>query len=74
MPALPVYEVQFVPTERRLNDRRNTPMNSALPKDVKMDRRMIFGRRSEERKMAGSRAPFAGLFLLMRPQNACMAE
>lgn len=52
MPALPVYEVQFVPTERRLNDRRNTPMNSALPKDVKMDRRMIFGRRSEERKMA----------------------
>ena len=52
MPALPVYEVQFVPIERRLSDRRYTPMNSALPKDVMMDRRVIFGRRSEEQKMA----------------------
>lgn len=52
MLALPVYEVQFVPTERRLNDRRNAPMNSALPKEVKMDRRVFFGRRSEEQKMA----------------------
>lgn len=52
MPALPVYEVQFVPSERRLYDRRNAPMNSSLPQDVKIDRRAIFGRRSEERKMA----------------------
>jgi len=52
MPALPVYEVQFVPIERRLHDRRNTPMNSTLPMDVKIDRRVIFGRRSEEQKMA----------------------
>ena len=51
MPALPVYEVQFVPTERRLNDRRTAPMNSALPNHIRMDRRTIFGRRSEEQKM-----------------------
>ncbi len=52
MPALPVYEVQYVPTERRLNDRRTAPMNSAVPQGIQTDRRLIFGRRSEERKMA----------------------
>jgi len=51
MSALPVYEVQFVPIERRMNDRRTVPTNS-LPKDVHGDRRIIFGRRSEERKLA----------------------
>lgn len=52
MPALPVYEVQFVPMERRLYDRRTAPMNAKLPKNVQIDRRIIFGRRGEEQKMA----------------------
>lgn len=52
MPALPVYEVQFVPTERRLYDRRSAPMNAALPNHIRMDRRVVFGRRGDERKMA----------------------
>jgi len=51
MSALPVYEVQFVPSERRLNDRRLAPLNAALPVDLKADRRILFGRRNEERKM-----------------------
>ena len=52
MSALPVYEVQFVPSERRLNDRRSAPLNAALPVDLKADRRIIFGRRNDECKMA----------------------
>ena len=52
MSALPVYEVQFVPIERRLIDRRNAPMNAALPAAVQTDRRVIFGRRGEELKMS----------------------
>lgn len=52
MAALPVYEVQFVPMERRLYDRRTAPMNAMLPNQLKADRRVIFGRRGEEQKMA----------------------
>lgn len=52
MPALPVYEVQFVPMERRLFDRRTAPMNAALPKYIETDRRVLFGRRGDEQKMA----------------------
>ena len=52
MPALPVYEVQFVPMERRLFDRRTAPMNAALPKYLEADRRVLFGRRGDEQKMA----------------------
>ncbi len=52
MSALPVYEVQFVPSERRLNDRRSASLNAALPVDLKADRRILFGRRNDERKMA----------------------
>jgi len=52
MPALPVYEVQFVPMERRLYDRRTAPMNASLPKHIETDRRVLFGRRGDEQKMA----------------------
>ncbi|MHB8915406.1 MAG: hypothetical protein ACYC4K_06290 [Thiobacillus sp.] len=52
MAALPLYEVQFVPMERRLYDRRAAPSNATLPKNIKKDRRLIFGRREEERNMA----------------------
>lgn len=51
MPGLPVYEVQFVPVERRLDERRKAPMNAALPKAVTADRRVLFGRRGDEQKM-----------------------
>lgn len=52
MSALPVYEVQFVPMERRLYDRRTAPMTATLPENIQIDRRVIFGRRGEEQKMA----------------------
>lgn len=52
MPALPVYEVQFVPMERRLYNRRTAPMNASLPKHIETDRRVLFGRRGDEQKMA----------------------
>lgn len=51
MPALPVYEVQFVPSERRLMDRRGAPRNAPLPVNLTQDRRVLFGRRSDECKM-----------------------
>lgn len=47
---LPTYEVEFVPVERRLLDRRFVLVNAALPPDVKRDRRTVFGRRGDERK------------------------
>lgn len=52
MSALPVYEVNFMPLERRWNDRRVAPYNAALPVGVIHDRRFIFSRRSEDRKTA----------------------
>ncbi len=53
MPALPVYQVEFIPLERRLGDRRIAPRDAALPSDIKADRRkVISGRRMEDRKAA----------------------
>lgn len=52
MAALPLYEVQFVPMERRLNDRRTAPINATLPNNITRDRRLIFGRREDECNMA----------------------
>lgn len=48
MSALPVYQVEFIPLERRLGDRRMAPRNSALPPQVKDDRRKAAGRRSDD--------------------------
>ena len=50
MSALPVYEVEFIPMERRLGDRRVAPRDAALPPQVTADRRVISGRRTEDRK------------------------
>lgn len=50
MSALPVYHVEFIPLERRLNDRRSAPRNAALPPGITADRRSPSGRRSEERR------------------------
>ena len=50
MSALPVYEVEFIPLERRLGDRRVAPRDAALPSQVAADRRVISGRRAEDRK------------------------
>jgi len=52
MSALPVYHVEFIPLERRLDDRRIAPRNAALPPEVTADRRKISSRRTEDRKTA----------------------
>lgn len=52
MSALPVYEVSFVLSERRLNDRRLAPSNAAVPEDLKHDRRDTKGRRNDDRNRA----------------------
>ncbi len=53
MPALPVYQVEFIPLERRLGDRRVAPRNAALPPGITADRRRESSRRSEDRKPSG---------------------
>jgi hypothetical protein len=50
MSALPVYQVEFIPLERRLGDRRVAPRNAALPAGITADRRQSSSRRSEDRK------------------------
>ena len=50
MSALPVYEVEFIPLERRLSDRRIAPRGAALPPDIKADRRKVAIRRLEDRR------------------------
>jgi len=54
MSALPVYQVEFIPFERRLGDRRIVSGASALPPPVNADRRQNHGdgRRSEDRLSA----------------------
>ena len=52
MSALPVYDVEFIPLERRLDDRRVAPRNAALPSGITLDRRKISSRRTEDRKTA----------------------
>ncbi|MCL5059506.1 MAG: hypothetical protein M1449_02675 [Candidatus Thermoplasmatota archaeon] len=52
MSALPVYEVEFIPLERRLGDRRVAPRDAAPPPTLTADRRKVTGRRSEDRKSA----------------------
>ena len=50
MSALPVYQVEFIPLERRLDDRRIAPRNTALPHEITADRRKASSRRTEDRK------------------------
>jgi hypothetical protein len=52
MSALPVYQVEFIPLERRLGDRRVAPRNAALPSGVLADRRKPASRRAEDRTAA----------------------
>jgi hypothetical protein len=52
MSALPVYHVEFIPLERRLDDRRVAPRNAALPSEITADRRKTASRRMEDRKTA----------------------
>lgn len=52
MSALPVYDVEFIPLERRLGDRRIAPRDAALPSGLSSDRRQVSSRRSEDRKTA----------------------
>lgn len=52
MSALPVYQVEFIPLERRLGDRRIASSHAALPSNVMADRRksVTVGRRNEDRQ------------------------
>jgi hypothetical protein len=50
MRALPGYDVEFIPLERRLTDRRVAPPCAALPPGVTSDRRGSPGRRPEDRR------------------------
>lgn len=52
MSALPIYEVEFIPLERRLGDRRIAPRGAALPEALKTDRRQQTGRRAEDARPA----------------------
>ncbi|WP_324778823.1 hypothetical protein [Thiobacillus sedimenti] len=56
MSALPIYQVEFIPLERRLGDRRVAPRNAALPAGVTADRRKQPSRRAEDRKTATLKA------------------
>lgn len=48
MSALPVYEVEFIPLERRLGDRRVAPPGATLPPGVTADRRKSNSRRTDD--------------------------
>lgn len=50
MSALPVYQVEFIPLERRLGDRRVAPRDAALPSQISADRRKASSRRAEDRQ------------------------
>lgn len=52
MSAIPVYEVEFIPLERRLDDRRSASRVGALPSGVTADRRKASSRRTDDRKPA----------------------
>lgn len=56
MSALPVYQVEFIPLERRLGDRRVAPYGAALPPHLLEDRRNAVSRRAEDRKSANLKA------------------
>jgi hypothetical protein len=52
MSALPVYQVEFIPLERRLDDRRVASRNAALPRGITADRRKASSRRMEDLRSA----------------------
>jgi len=52
MSALPIYQVEFIPLERRLGDRRIAPRDAALPNGITADRRKPASRRAEDRRSA----------------------
>ena len=56
MSALPVYQVEFIPLERRLSDRRVAPRDAALPPGITADRRKTASRRMDDRKFAPLKA------------------
>lgn len=56
MSALPVYQVEFIPLERRLGDRRIAPRGAAMPPEIKQDRRRTPDRRSDGRLAATLKA------------------
>jgi len=55
MSALPVYHVEFIALERRLDDRRIAARNAALPPGIRADRRKAASRRTEDGRSAALR-------------------
>jgi hypothetical protein len=54
--AIPSYEVEFIPLERRLNDRRINP-EAGLPPGVQQDRRKGSRREKAEKDKAPDNKP-----------------
>jgi len=55
--VLPVYQVEFIPSERRLGpDRRMMPPDTPLPPGVFADRRKSCGRRAGDAERHAQRA------------------
>jgi hypothetical protein len=46
--AIPVYDVEFIPLERRLYDRRGEAVRAAT-RPARLDRRKLCGRRADDR-------------------------
>ena len=53
--TLPTYEVEFIPVERRVGDRRANA-NAGLPRGVTEDRRKVGGRRETQAAQANQRS------------------
>ena len=49
------YEVEFIPLERRMLDRRMTSRNAPLPPGLQKDRRETEGRRAQDARHAAQR-------------------
>lgn len=51
MSALPVYQVEFIPVERRLNDRRANLQATDSSASARPTLRSLFNRRTEDREL-----------------------
>lgn len=51
MSALPLYQVEFIPVERRLNDRRAMLQPTVVGDSSLPTLRSLFNRRSEDREL-----------------------
>src|SRR3569832_550393 len=71
MSALPVYDVEFIPLERRLGARRVAPRDAALPPQIMADRRKTSSRRAEDRKPTNQKANKTNDKAQKTPRHIC---